>query len=450
MTERITQPSEASKCNWASGGSAYPNADPGSGVRDVGYKPKDYPTPGAGAVIPAEDHNFLWRLGMEMLSWLRDIAARQWTELAEGSDAAANNERHMICLPDTGPRERGSVDWTITGTGTGGTGVYSPCTDGGYIYYFGGTTSFYLIAADPDDGSEVWEQDVYSVAFSALCCDGAYVYAQTVDSGEVGLKRLERTNGDHSGEGGSEYGCEALAANGEYCVGIDPTTHTGYAVFYSDIQGTITEDGTVNIGSSNLTAVAIDSDQAYVGGVRNTYDVWAFTLSTRAYAWGGGVLGWTAATSSAITVSGIAADGNRVYVCSDRQGLSAGGSANLFCIDRRTGQTLWTMDVTTPGAVSTLDLEGIAVDDQYLYCVDDGDDLHIIDIAGPTPAQVAFVSNFGLPDCDGVSVIGNSNLTTELKRVWSGGTAKTFLKTTTDSVHRRPFFNRSIPSNTRI
>jgi hypothetical protein len=389
---------------------------------------------------------------MEMASWLRDLAARQWFDLGEGSDAAADVERHRVTPADAGPKERGSQEWSVSGTATGSTAVIQPCTDGGYVYYLGGTAQAYIVAANPATGAEVYEANDIGVGLSAICSDGGYVYVQTVDSGFKGIYRMLRTDGTQDGSTTTPtyYSCDRLVANGAYCVGISPSGNPGYAVFYSSIQQTIAEDGIVATGSAGLNAVAIDSDQCYVGGTRN-YDVWAFTLSTRAYAWGGGVLGWTAPTSSAITVQGIAADGNRVYVASDRQALSAGGSANLFCVDRVSGQTLWSFDVAVPGALTALDLEGIAVDDQYLYVVDDQDDLHIIDITGPTPSQAAYVANFGDPCCDGVSVFGNTEVTTQLQRLWSAGAYKTFMRSTiTNNPHRRPFYTRSLPADTRI
>jgi hypothetical protein len=453
MAERVPAPTELAKTNWNSDGTTYPSTDPGSSKRATGFQPKDTPVPGPGEVIPANDHNWLWGLSMQVHTWIKQLIARQWSDVYEAMDSSSGVSTFDVFRVMPGHaadtiKQRGSQLFSVTGTATGGTSVINPCTDGTQIYYIGGTSQAYIVAASPLDGSEIYDTADIGVGLSTICSDGYFLYVQTVDSGYKGLYRMDRTDGTQDGATSGTpayYGCDRLAANGYYCVGIEPTGTNGYVVFYSDIEGTIVEDGIVATGSANLAAVAIDSDQCYVGGTRNTYDVWAFTLSTRAYAWGGGVLGWTAPTSAAITVTGLAADGDRVYVASDRQSLSAGGAANLFCVDRRTGQTLWSFDVTTPGAISTLDLTGLAVDDQYLFAVDDQDDLHIIDITGPTPAQVAFVSNFGDPCCDGVSVIGNSDVTTQLKRVWVAESQRQFQSVRGDDVNRRPFFNAAIP-----
>lgn len=441
MSERVTQPTEASKCNWASGGSAYPNTDPGSGVRDVGFKPKDYPTPGDGAIVPAEDHNFLWRLGMEMISWIRDIVARQWDDVSEGIYAASDQDLFRV-IPGTTTPDRGSQIFKVSGTATGSTSVIKPCTDGEYIYYIGGTTDYYVVCADPTDGSEVYEKDVASVDLDSICADGGYVYVHTKNPSEAGLLRLDRSTGGVDSQVGTEYSCSRIATNGGSVAGIDPFGKAGHILIYSGIQGTITEDGTYNTGSASLSAIAIDSDQCYAGGTRNTNDVWCVALDDTSTA----VWSTTLPVSSAPTVAGIAADGDRVYVSTDRVALTAGGNANLHCLDRMTGVVIWSYDVQPS---SLVDLEGISVDHRYLYVVDANDDLHVIDKVG-YPAQVQLIEDFGEPCCDGVSVIGNSNLTTELKRSWVTCGETTFQKVPGSDVNRRPFFNLAIPVNGRI
>lgn len=439
MSERYVIPSEEAKCSWAEGGAAYPSTDPGAGKRDVGWQPKDDPVPGPGEVIPATGHNFLWRLGMQMITWLRNLAARQWSDVSLGIAAAANLDIFRV-MPSATIQPRGTEVFSVTGTATGNTTVFQPCTDGEQTYYAGGAANQYIVGASPIDGAEIFEaNDLGAVAISAVCCDGLRIYVQTTNVGTPGLYSLIRTSGLEEEHGGTEYGCDALAANGYHCVGIDPTTKTGYLVIYSSIQSGIVEDGTHDTGSANLRAVAIDATQCYVGGTRNTDDVWCLALSDHTTA----IWTTTLATSSAPEVYGIAADGDRVYVATDRQALTAGGYANLYCLDRFTGAVLWSMDVTTQAAAA-LDLIGVAVDQRYVYAVDAYDDLHVISKLG-VPGQLLTVADFGRPVCDGVSVIGNSELTTELRRLWMADGCTTMQRVPYTDVARRPFHTLAVP-----
>lgn len=290
------------------------------------------------------------------------------------------------------------------------------------------------MAASPIDGAEIWEENDLSVGLSAICTDGKYIYAQTVDSGVVGLYVMRRDDGTQEDNAGSEYSCKRLAANGSYCVGIAPSGALGEVVVYSDVQGTIAEDGTYNTGSALLRAVAIDHDQCYVGGGHNTEDVWCVALDDTSTAV------WSTAlpTSAVPEVYGIAADGDRVYVATDRQALTAGGNANLHCLDRINGAVLWSIDVSDANA-ATLDLTSCCVDHRYIYVTCDDDDLHVI-TKSDNPTQVLIDASHGDVCCDGVSVIGNSDttVTTQFKRTWMADGQTTFQARAYSDVERRP------------
>jgi hypothetical protein len=442
MTERVTQPSEASKTNWADGGSAYSNADPGSGKRAVGFQPKDEPTPGPGEIIPAETHNFLWRLGMEMISWLRDYQIREWSDLAEGIAATSAGEMFRVAPSGTAMTARGAQIFNVSGTGTGSTNVSEICTDGEQIYY---TNGGYMIAADPADGSEIWENnDTAVVTFPALCTDGFYVYAMG-DTNDRGIHQCERATGDVVDSAGTDYDCNKIVTNGYYIVGIDANSFTGYVTFWSNIQSaSIAQDGRYDTSSPGLQDVCIDQDQCYVtGNPVSSNSVWAMNLSTRALAWAA-VL---PTTSAPTLLTSICCDGNRVYVAGSRTALTAGGSANLFCLDRITGNTLWTMDLVDSGLNNRSASFGAATDGRYLFVyLATAEELAVVDLHGG-PAQVGFIADARYPICDGVSVIGNSDVGTQLKRSRWIDAVRTFRRTAGTDTNRRVFYTLAVPAD---
>jgi hypothetical protein len=413
-------------------------------VRDAGFKPKDYPSAGPGGVIPAETHNFLWRVGMQMISWTRDFIPREWADVAEGIAETTASQLFRVYPPAAGMYARNQPVFNVAGTATGGGTVSGLCTDGEQIYYINGTGAQYIVGADPADGSENWQINPHTLVITSVCTDGGFVY-YTSDLGAAGLRRLTRA-GAVSGNGGLERSCNALAANGEYCIGIDGAVGgAGTFTIWSGIQGTITEDGTYNTTSANLVDCAIDGDFSYVTGTRaGGFDVWCNILATRA-------LSWTATMPTAVpvTTTGIATDGDYIYLSAQRVALTAGGFANLFILDKADGTLLFTLDVDSG---NTVDIDFISVDDRYLYCVDDSAVCHVLRLRSAFLGVVAQVPDvFGKPACDGVSAVFRDFTTSaNFQRNWMGGPTKTFMRCATDDVYRRPFYNRAVPTDGRI
>lgn len=442
MTERVTRPADAAKCNWGTGGGAYPKGDPGSGKRDVGYKPKDYPTAGAGDVIPAEDHNFLWNLGMDMLSWLRDFAPREWSDVYEGIANTVTSQFFRIYAPTAGIRDRASQYWTQNSTASTGGNVFFLCTDGEQIYYAGGAPAQAIIAASPVDGSEIWENDPDSQTISSLAVDGGFVYYTTGNVAALGLRRLNRSTGAYDTAGGTEYGGGPLATNGEYAVLIDGTVSgNGYVTFWSGIQGTITQDGTANTTSANLRDITIDATQCYTVGQRNTDDLWCYNLSSRALQFATPMP--TAADPVANTVC---SDGDFVYVGTNRAALTAGGNASLF-VYSRVGDFIYSHDF---GAGVNVDF--LNVDDEYLYVTTNANQTSIIPKSIMPYGRVGTITfSIGKPACDGLSiVVRNSGAANNFRRWWTHGGAKTFMRANPADPNRRPFFNLAIPTGGRM
>jgi hypothetical protein len=370
---------------------------------------------------------------MEMHSYFRDSVPREWTLLTEGIAAAGWRDLFRVSPVIGGMYTRLVQLFNTASTAATGGNVTDICTDGEQIYYVSGAASQSLIAASPINGAEIWEASPVSGA-NGLCTDGAYVYVtSTFSPAEIGLIKADRTTGALVSRGGTEYSCDALRTNGVYAVGISPASSTSKLVFWTVGVGAAapTETGTVTI--TPLNGVAIDADQCYVGGTRATYDVWAYTLSSRANAWQ-----VTLPTAAPPTVAAIAADGDVVYVATDSVALTAGGNASLFCLERVSGTVLWTMDLN--------DLTAAAVDDRYLFVIDSNDDLLQIKLRAPVPTVVATAADWSDVVCDCVSVVGIDKTTaTNFMRHMLGGATKTFMKALGTDPTRRPVFTLGVP-----
>jgi hypothetical protein len=437
MSERVTQPSEASKTNWASGGSAYSNNDPGTGKRDVGFQPKDEPVPGPGEIIPAETHNFLWRLGMEMISWLRDYQIREWADVHEGVGGATYPEMFRVISGTSPPMPTmlAQIFSASSSAATGGSPAYI-CLDGEQIYYLSGSSLEVLIAASPADGSEIWEAAHGFTTFPfGLCADGNYLYA-TGDSSNPGLTKINRSTGAVVSSGGTSYNPfpGAVATNGVYAVAGRNQASNGNLVFYLVNTGTTapTETGVASPGNAIL-AVALDYDAAYCGGTRSTYDVWSYSLSTRANNWQ-----VTLPTSTAPQVEAIVADGDSVYVGTDNVALSAGGAASIFCLERVSGALRWTRDLN--------DIVDLAVDDEYLYAINTSDEMYVIHLRSSVATVVSLLTDVDTVVADGISVVCNDATTaTDFQRNRTAVKNKLFQRADGADPNRKPAHLLAVP-----
>jgi len=266
-----------------------------------------------------------------------------------------------------------------------------------------------------------------------MTCDGAYLYyTERPASALPGLWKISRTTGAAVANGGTtEYDCDLLRANGTHAAGIAPNSSAGKVVHWS--TGGTPVELTTNTPTTNLNGLAIDATQVYVGGTRNTQDVWCYTTA--------GVAVWsiTLPSSSTPVVNAIAADGDMVYVATDQAALTAGGKASIFCLSRLDGSLLWTHDTNT-------DLLRVAVDDRYLFVIDSFDILTMLRLHTPAVSPLAELADWDEVICDGVSVIGHDATTTDnYMRHYLGGPAKTFMRADGGDTTRRPFFTLAVP-----
>lgn len=437
MSERVSRPSEADKCNWASGGSAYPNADPGAPVRDVGYKPKDYPVAGAGAVIPAEDHNFLWRLGMEMLSWLRDFVPREWTELSEG--IAATTYRGTFRVVPSGASKlsaRLSKAWAKTSIASGVGNPSDICTDGARVYYYAGTGNEYIVAMDAATTATKWVIQTPGNAVVAMTTDGYKVYSVS-GAGNPGLLQRDVADGGNATAGTTtEYGHVKLRANGLTCCGIAGNNGPGFVDMF-DVDPPALR-WSVDTTSPQLNALALDQQYVYVGGSRiGGSDVWAYDTVSGAPLWQSAV-----DANAPPSLNGICTDGDYVYVATDTFATVAGPNRNVFCFERLTGNLLWSLDLGG-------NMSDCAVDQDYLYVLEDSaTTLHMLKLRGSAvPGEVEQdTDSVNRVACDGTSVyVRVGSLATDVKRLYAGGASRTFMKVNGFDNYRQPLFCLAVP-----
>jgi hypothetical protein len=442
MAERAPIPTDADKVSWAEGGGAYPSGDPGAPKRSSGWQPKDNPVPGPGEVIPAEGHNFKWRVSGQMDEWIRDTIVREWRDVWEGiaqTDSAGIVFR-VVPAPGTTPGtmySRLQAAWSTASTAATGGNPVEIKTDGEQIYYIAGSANQSLIAASPPAGAEVWESSGIVIQFAALAVDGAAVYAMSTNAAEPGLFVINRTTGAQTANAGTEYACDFADANGVYWCGANGTVGgAGSLVFFTTAGPSQT--GIVVPFLANATDLCLDDSTVFIVGPRNVDDVFAYTLSTRALLWSVKV------DANAFTVNAICTDGDFIYVGTDSAALAAGGNASIFCLNKSNGAVLWTIDHS--------DVDELAVDDRYLYAVDSSNNLQMIRLRAPVPAIVGTATNFGTSiACDGYAVYGNDSFTvTNFRKVWCGGAAKEFMLVHPADTSRRPFFNLAVPVDGRI
>jgi hypothetical protein len=384
---------------------------------------------------------------MEMLSWVRDFVAREWSDVAEGIAETTASQLFRVYPPAAGMYERAVELFNVATTAsTGGNATYIR-TDGEQIYYVGGSPPQLIIAADPADGSELWESSpAVASAHRNICTDGGFVYSVTTGGAPAGLLRYSRSTGAYDTNGGTDYNNTVLVTNGEYCIGVDGSVAgAGKITFWSGIQGTITQAASYyDTTSAGLIAAAIGDTQCYVGGTRATYDVWCVRLSDRATRWR-----TTLATTIAPTVRGIATDGDHVFVATDLVALTAGGSANLFVLNKQNGTVQWNASLAGGGDLRN----GIAVDDRYLYVCDNAGTTgcYIYRVRAPTLVLVGQITGLNDPVLDGVSVTGqNDSDLTKFRRHWMLGATKTFMRAASSDPNRRPFFTLAVPVDGRI
>lgn len=416
MTERNVIPATAVKIEWNTN-PTHASTDPAS-QRAAGWDVDEIPG--------SDEFNFIQTMIGDFFVWLRACLAREWTEVSEGIAATSYRDLFRVVPPTAGIADRGAAKFHVQSTATGIGNVYQLRTDGEQLYYIAGTGQAYLVIASPVDGSAL---DDIAIGFAptALACDGLAIYLGG-NAGNPGLRKYDREGG-FLAAGGTEFGHNEIASNGVYAIGALQATNPNRITFWT--VATPTEEGQAN-DTGPVLCVAIDADQGYTARVGN---VLAWTLSTRANAWGSIIPTTTDATPVA-----IAADGDYVYIVTDLKTLIAGGVANLYCYSRHDGSLRWTLNV------DAADLIDVAVDDRYLWVVASGGLLYQIRL-GSQPGVVGRVAPAARVVTDGVHLYGTSGTDAAyLYGIHAGEPTKLFMRATGNDPNRRPFFNLAIPA----
>ena len=430
MTARIPAPRDLALTNWNDDPATYPPATPNAAKRFTGFKPLNVPVPGDGEIITADEQNWLHGLEMQLWTWMKQFVPREWTEMSEGIAATVARQLFRVVPPATGIAALFEVKFNEQTTASTGGNVFFLCHDGERLYYVSGAGQDYLIVASPVDGAEIAEKSIgYTVP--ALACDGLAVYLGG-NAGNPGLRKYDR-DGNFDAAGGAEFGHNLLASNGVFAVGCLQATNPNRLTFWT--VATPTETGQAN-DADPLLALAIDADQAYTAAhnavTPSHVDAW--NLVTRASAWT-----TTLPTTVQPTPTALASDGDYVYCVTDLQTLSAGGDANLYCLNKRDGAIVWTLDV------DGVDLIRISVDDHRVWVIDSAGKLYEIDKR--VPAIIAQPANCVTVDSDGVRLYcGSAAAADFLLGVFIGGLpTKTYMHASGDDSQRKPFYKRAVP-----
>ncbi len=442
MSERIPAPTEIASTNWNSNGTTYPSTDPGGAKRATGFKPDNVPpASGDGEIVTANDQNWLHGLAMQMHTWAKQFVPREWEELSEGiANASVVRQLLRVVPPSSGIRSRLATMYTQTSVATGTGSPKSIATTGLEVFYIAGTANRYIVSVSPVDGQDgagggvpLWEINPHGAAdVTALTTDGMYVY-YILSATVTGLQRVDTLTGGNLTAAGAKVNHNKLRANGFHVVGI-----TGAGVVDSWTASTMADNWTAN-PTSGLGGVATDEESTYVGGTRNTNDVWAYTNTA------GGAVWSVTLDANAPTVRDIAADGDFVYVATDSFAIAAGGNRDIFCLERVSGAVLWSMDLG-------VNITQITVDDEYIYALDSAaDQLYMIRkgqngaAPGDGPAVVKIKTNVGAAfndtlSCDGTGLYAVDGTTaTDLIRISNGGVTKTYMRVSGQDSRRRPF-----------
>lgn len=408
------------KLHWADGGTPNTTTEPNESKKDDGFPFEDVP--------PAAEENWWRKRTGEIANWIDGSFIREFSTLAEAIPFISAPRCFRVHPPDAAMNARGATVFSTQGTG-GAVAVIDVATDGFYVFYAQGDTVY---ATSPASLTDEWSyQPVAASNIIDLFSDGFRVYALIpYQAGDDEVYLLNPTTGAKVvGISLVSSTYAALAANGVWL-----TVLVGnFAYFFDTLDGTPVEQGNYNHGAT-LAAVALDAENAYIGGTQGTgsFDVRAVKLSTQAVVWSVAM-----PTTTAVTVKSIAADGDFVYVGTDRKALTAGGNANVFCLNRYTGAVVWTADLT----VDDTNTNHIFVDDRFVYPSMGTQETYFLDKRN---GQTVFYSTtLSGRDCDGLSVCGAA--TNNGARIWRGNSTRVFMRADGEDPNRRPFHKYAVP-----
>lgn len=389
----------------------------------------------------ASEVNWLLRELTKAAAWLGAAIVRSFDEVA---DAFVDPEVAVgeLFVVERSPEVFGTTVDTTQGA-AGAVTIEALSTDGERLFYVQGTEVYATSLDDP--GTELESVDLGGSSNPAVveaCGDFVLVLYPGVSgspsevyfldpddlsSKYAGLARTLPVSTTHP----------SGAANGDVAAFVTGTTARIVEVFRPSAATSLTSAIQWGGGTSGaIQDLAIDDRAVYGTGTANDaadeVQAWPLDGTTTAL--------WSAslpATAGTPTGNAIEADGERVFVGSDRVTTAAGSNRGLWCLDRITGELLWQ-------AATAADVADIAVDDRFVYALSSGD-VEVFDKA--TGAQIESVSASGASAysacCDGVSLLfasGSSVVRTDRGR----GSVK-FQRVSGTEPGRAPFHNLATP-----
>lgn len=421
MSEIPSAQPDSDEIRWNTGPSDEPKTEPNASKKNVGYTLNEVP--------PRVQWNWLLNKIYLLIVHLLGRTPREFETLSEAEAAASDLDTVRVRPIDSIGFPNRELDDVFPADKTAGGAPESMCTDCKAIYYTHGTLA--LRAMDPETGTELWADTTRTAITTVVTCDGYRVYVGRVfDVTDPEVEAFDPVTGLTKGTANFTGDVDDLAANGEKLSAARDNDIEIFTVLASSLSSV----GVAPHGAP-VNATAIDDTYGYLGGNQSGgIDLRAARLTTAAIIWS-----VQFPTTGAAVVRAMIADGNFVYVGTDRIVLTAGGNANIF-VYSRLGVASWTADL---GA--GINVTRVRVDDVYLYAYDgSNDDTYVLDKrTGVVLFQLGTATD-RMFDVDGISAIVTDGTTNWNRRLTRGGT-RSFMKGIARDPSRRPYHKLLLP-----
>lgn len=388
---------------------------------------------------PSNWVNWFWRLAARAIVWMTAGHVRAFTDLESATGQIGDPSTPLVegevfrVDYRTGIQAPLSEAWGQAGAALTATRIVS---DGEWVYYAQGQT---LYRASRTDGVVATSRDL-GAAINDISTDGGVVCATTDNQAGTELFCVDRlTLADSAGF--------PLAATGNG----GSTASNGFRVCYSDASTfvqIINESTGLTIASPNYSAavydLCVDYERLYVTG-----DDAGAGVQLKAFALSNGALAWQSTLevtpSGNAVMNAIVADGERIYVGGTATAVGGGVFWSLAALSREDGSRVWRVD--TGGN----DVEAIAVDEQYVWAVDNNETLwQFTRDMGTLVKTYAHGANLLGVDTDADAVFLSGDTGTggnRLRRLHRGNPSKAYVIADGFDPNRRPFHKLAIPGD---
>lgn len=436
MSEFVSKPTSANQdldeLRWAS--TATPGSDivqPAGAKRDTGWSASEVP--------PRETFNWFWNVVGLALQWLSAWYIRAFSNLESAlGDEDVTQGKVFLRGQTSDPNPMGAVEWSKASA----TNMLSCCADGEAIFV---TDLQTVLRLNRSTGATLATSAALGTNVRELACDGKAVYAGLTAGATSEFHILDPSDMTTLSAivVSSTPNIEAVAGNGEHFGHTQGLSGANFAYVYQWTGATTWSSvGNVDHGGA-LYAMAMDWNQVYVGGANGTGNVHirGYDLATLTLQWSYAI----SFISGTPVVRDITTDGDYVYLTGDRVNTS-GSMRAVWCLARLDGSLVWAADTQ-----DTADGASCAVDQRYLWVLDEAGKLHCYDkrtgdllhtVAGAT----GNAANSGL-DVDGeaVYVSGDVSSGDAAHRISAGRHTQLFQRANPSDPTRRPFAKLALP-----